>query len=376
MADSDEMKSADAEHDSGDDGVSALRWTARRLEATDDDDVLGQEQVEEEYRWSSDDLLDDDKCEGGVTGEKLEEEYRWSSDDLLDDDECEGGVTGDKLEEEYRWSSDDLLDDDECEGGVAGGELEEMNREEGELREMLHVNKEEEKKPVNDDVSVPRIKVLRRVIINNRGRTEAKAITMETQTNLDPMTTLEVRIRPQELLEEEGLPAKLMESTSSSNSPGVSSRALAISSDSCGPRIQQLISSMDSSLPVSNFITSSHDIFMIWRSTEQYGRTMQFGGQPYGAVNDHTPSMELAGHDPRSQLGSRNCEVTSTAASAANPSNVNKPLADRSAPELVEKMNFGRDGSSLKGKLLSQSVIMFKDKMSLQKRCNSFANEA
>lgn len=54
MADSDERKSVETEHDSDDDGVSALLWTARRLEASDDDDdsdevkeVIGEEQLRE-----------------------------------------------------------------------------------------------------------------------------------------------------------------------------------------------------------------------------------------------------------------------------------------------------------------------------------------
>ncbi|KAJ1437945.1 Btz domain [Sesbania bispinosa] len=415
MADSDEMKSADADHDSDDDGVSALRWTARRLEATDDDDVLGQEQVEEEYWWSSDDLLDDEECEGGVTGEKLEEEYRWSSDDLLDDDECEGGVTRDKLEEEYRWSSDDLLDDDEGEGGVAGGELEEVNREEGELREVLHVNKEEGKKPVNDDISVPRYGKFYmhddRFQSSCYGRRRGTKIgvklwncTDEQKWKHDKFEDVTDKSAPKSYHQQQRkkrskghnygdtnqfgshdnfgsqnktsrivrgrgpvkykpivksnninpsskheIPAKLMGSTSSSNSPGVSSRALAISSDSRGPRIQQLISK-----EMTPFIGVQSSLIIVDCSCDPGQKTMQLGDQPYGAVNDHTPSMALAGHDPRSQLGSRNCEVTSTAASAANPCNVNKPLADRSAPELVE----GRDGSSLKGKLFSQSVIV------------------
>lgn len=56
-----------------------------------------------------------------------------------------------------------------------------------------------------------------------------------------------------------------MGSTSSSSSAGVSSRALATSMDSYSPRVQQLISTMDS-LP----------LISTWRSNEHYGRSIKY----------------------------------------------------------------------------------------------------
>lgn len=121
MADSEEVKSGEAEYESDEaDGVSALRWTARRMEASDDDED-GSEELKDKYRWS---------CAG------------------LPRDESDGGK-----------GASECYDD--LDGRVFfGEELEEVSQEEEEeeLQETVRrVNKaKEKKKAVSDEVSVPR----------------------------------------------------------------------------------------------------------------------------------------------------------------------------------------------------------------------------
>ncbi|KAE9613935.1 putative Btz domain-containing protein [Lupinus albus] len=84
MEDSDERKSFQSEYESDADGPSLLRWTARRIEASDDDDSFDfeGEVVKRKFRWGS--LCDESESEcngepeyfeGGVVvmGEELEQ---------------------------------------------------------------------------------------------------------------------------------------------------------------------------------------------------------------------------------------------------------------------------------------------------------------
>ncbi|XP_019446307.1 PREDICTED: uncharacterized protein LOC109349782 isoform X2 [Lupinus angustifolius] len=84
MADSDERKSFQSEYESDGDGPSPLRWTARRTEASDDDDSFEGEVVKRKFRCGSRCDESESECndegepeysEGGVVviGEELEE---------------------------------------------------------------------------------------------------------------------------------------------------------------------------------------------------------------------------------------------------------------------------------------------------------------